>query len=165
VDSPTLYLICGLPGAGKTHLARKLERDLPALRLTPDDWITTLYGTDLTQGKLDSVRDPVETVQWSVAVDALRLGVSVVLDFGFWTRAEREEFRQRASHLGASSVVFFAGASREELWDRVSARNEDLGRNSFNVSREQLDAWWALFEPPAPDELTVRSNNFRKTPT
>ena len=39
---PTLVLICGLPGAGKTTLAKQIERDLPAVRLTPDDRMNAL---------------------------------------------------------------------------------------------------------------------------
>jgi len=39
----TLYLTCGLPGSGKTSLARILEREAPALRLTGDDWMHRLY--------------------------------------------------------------------------------------------------------------------------
>ena len=40
----TLFLICGLPGAGKTTLAKQLERERPALRLTPDEWIAPLLA-------------------------------------------------------------------------------------------------------------------------
>lgn len=40
----TLFLICGLPGAGKTTLARQLEHAQPALRLCPDEWIVGLLA-------------------------------------------------------------------------------------------------------------------------
>jgi predicted kinase len=33
----TLFLICGLPGAGKTTLAKEIELARPALRLCPDE--------------------------------------------------------------------------------------------------------------------------------
>lgn len=52
----TLHMMCGLPGAGKTTLARRLEREHRALRLTPDEWVTPLYGPELSQEALDAVR-------------------------------------------------------------------------------------------------------------
>jgi predicted kinase len=156
MEPPTLHLIVGLPGAGKTTLARRLERELPALRLTPDDWIGPLYGERLTQAQLDAVRDPVESVQWAVAARALSLGASVILDFGFWTRDERETFRERASTVGARSQVHALVVPKEELWARLDRRNADLLPGTFHVTRQQLDAWWALFEPPEYDELRVR---------
>lgn len=41
---PTLHLICGLPGSGKTTLAKQLEHDPPALRLAPDEWMARIVG-------------------------------------------------------------------------------------------------------------------------
>ncbi|HMF88378.1 MAG TPA: AAA family ATPase [Gemmatimonadaceae bacterium] len=157
MEPPTLHLIVGLPGAGKTTLARRLEGELPALRLTPDEWIGPLYGERLTQPELDAVRDPVENVQWGVAARALSLGASVVLDFGFWTRAERESFRERAATLGARSQVHGLVVAKDELWARLDRRNKDLPPHTFHITREQLDAWWALFEPPDDEELRLRS--------
>ena len=151
-----LHLIVGLPGAGKTTLARRLERELPALRLTPDDWIGTLYGEPLAPGQLDAVRDPVESVQWAVAERALTLGLHVVLDFGFWTRGEREGFRARAATLGAGSRVHPLVLPIEELWARLERRNAALPTHTFPISREQLETWWPLFEPPTADELEIR---------
>lgn len=156
MEPPTLHLIVGLPGAGKTTLAQQLERELPALRLTPDEWIGPLYGEHLTQSQLDAVRDPVEIVQWAVAARSLSLGMSVILDFGFWSRVEREGFRERAAGLGARSRVHGLILPKEELWGRLDLRNANLLPHTFHITREQLDSWWALFEPPSPDELTVR---------
>jgi predicted kinase len=152
-----LHLIVGLPGAGKTTLARKLERELPALRLTPDDWIGPLYGEPLSAVQLDAVRDPVEHVQWAVAERALALGLEVVLDFGFWTRGERESFRARAAALGAGSRVHALVLPIEELWARLERRNAALPTHTFPISRAQLESWWPLFEPPVDDELETMS--------
>jgi adenylylsulfate kinase-like enzyme len=38
IGSAIVYLIVGLPGAGKTTHAKELEISAPALRLTPDEW-------------------------------------------------------------------------------------------------------------------------------
>ncbi|HEV7902593.1 MAG TPA: ATP-binding protein [Pyrinomonadaceae bacterium] len=153
----TLILMCGLPGSGKTTRARELELERHALRLTPDEWIARLYGTGLTLPTLDWCRDPVETVQWAVAERALGLGVNVILDFGFWSRSERENFRARAAALGARSEVHFLDATRPVLLARLAARNADLPAYTFPVTETQLDMWWNLFEPPTEDELKRES--------
>ena len=153
---PTLFLMCGLPGSGKTTLAKQIERERRALRLTPDEWIVRLFGSSLTPPTLDWCRGPVEAVQWSVAERALGLGVNVILDFGFWARKEREDFRGRAAKLGAASEVHFLDVPRAVLLSRLEARNAALPPYAFRVTEAQLNSWWALFEPPDGDELQPR---------
>jgi predicted kinase len=149
---PRLILMVGLPGSGKTTLAKKIEQERPALRLTPDEWIGPLYGPDLSQEALDAVRDPVESVQWKVAERALLLGIDVVLDFGFWSRAEREDYRNRAMSLGAVSEIVFLETTLPELMSRIEERNANLPPHTFAITREQIEKWWTLFEPPDESE-------------
>jgi len=103
----TLHLMVGLPCSGKTTLARTLERTHAALRLTPDEWQIRLFGQDATDPEHDARHSLIEALQWQVAERALALGTNVILDFGFWAREEREDFRSRAKQLGASSEVHF----------------------------------------------------------
>ena len=149
----TLYLLCGLPGSGKTTLARKLEREVPALRLCPDEWMAPLFGTNISREELDSHRTPVETMQWQVAAAALKLGVNVVLENGFWARAERDDFRRKGEAVGAKVEVRYLEVPRDELWERVSRRNADLPPHTFQVTKAEFDEWWTLFEAPGSEEL------------
>jgi len=149
---PTLFLIIGLPGAGKTTLAMKLERERPALRLTPDESMTPLYG-EMDQAELDSRRTPVETMQWEIAAQSLRLGVDVILDWGFWSRSERDDFRSRAAALGARAELRYLDVPREVLAARLAARNANLPPGTFRVSEAQLDLFSNSFEPPTAEEL------------
>src|ERR1700722_18349169 len=97
----TLHLIVGLPCAGKTTLAKRIEQEQLCLRLTPDEWIQRLFASDVNRELLDAARDPMEAMLWDVAAKVLQMGGNVILDFGFWARAERDAFRQRAARLGA----------------------------------------------------------------
>ena len=42
MNEATLYLVCGLPGAGKTTRARQIVERVNAVHLNPDDWIVEL---------------------------------------------------------------------------------------------------------------------------
>ena len=146
---PTLFLICGLPGSGKTTLARQLESSHNALRLTPDEWMERVVGDGYDEAK----RAVVEAIQWEIAARVLSLGVNAILDFGFWGRSERDDFRAKASAIGARAVVRYLNVSREELWKRLSERNASLPPDTFHVDEAQLDLWSSWFQPPTADEL------------
>jgi|SRR6266404_3787152 len=146
---PTLHLICGLPGSGKTTLAKQLERDLPALRLAPDEWMARIVG----DGFDDAKRAAVEAVQWEIAARALSLGINVILENGFWTRRDRDDFRARAAAVGVAIKLHYLDVPRDELLRRLAERNATLPPDTFRVNETQLDLWSTWFEPPAPDEL------------
>src|SRR5664279_4360510 len=85
VGPATVYLIVGLPGAGKTTRAKELEISASALRLTPDEWQIVLFGDQ----NPPEMRDLVEGKLVQLGMRAAELGINVVFDFGFWGKDER----------------------------------------------------------------------------
>src|SRR5947207_2676510 len=92
----TLILTCGLPGSGKTTLARRLAAERDAQRLTKDEWVRDLGG-DLWDEQL---RIRLEGKLIELAFELLAVGRSCILDFGLWSREERDTLRLRARQLG-----------------------------------------------------------------
>jgi predicted kinase len=151
----TLHLMVGLPCSGKTTLARTLEEKYSALRLTPDEWQVRLFGQDATDPQHDARHSLIEVLQWEVAERPLALGINVILDFGFWAREEREDFRSRAKQLGASSEVHFLDVPSDELLRRLAQRNGQPGL-AFQIPKEMMESWIAFFQTPDQDELRRR---------
>lgn len=152
----TLHLMVGLPCSGKTMLAKKLERELSAIRLTPDEWHVSLFGQDAEEPEHDARHSLLEALLWKVASRALALRSNVILDFGFWAREEREDYRSRANKLGVSSEVHFLDVSDNELMRRLAIRNSQDSQVSFHISEAAMKPWIAFFERPTPDELERR---------
>jgi predicted kinase len=152
----TLHLMVGLPCSGKTTLARELEQQHAALRLTPDEWHTRLFGLDLEDFEVHNARhDLIEKMLWELGARALSLGVNIILDFGFWAREERDFFRARASDLGANCQIHFMDVPSTELLERLKLRNASLPTGTFNIPEDSLQEWMTWFQAPTPDELEL----------
>ena len=139
----------GLPAAGKTARAKKLAAEHRALRLTPDAWMIPLFGDSDAGGK----RDVLEGRLIWLALAALRLGTSVILDFGFWTRDERSALRWLAASAGASCQVVYLPVDRATQRARIAHRQAHTPQQTFAISQAEADAWRAQFEVPDGAEL------------
>lgn len=148
----TLHLMVGLPGSGKTTRAKEMEEASPAVRLTPDEWHLRLFGQDLEHPQHDMRHDAIEALLWELAERILVQGVDVILDFGFWSKSERDNFRRRAAQLGATTIVHYLPTRIEEILGRLAARN---AADAFRISDEMILKWSQMFEPPEDDELVA----------
>jgi predicted kinase len=146
--APTLFIICGLPGSGKTRLARRLEAEHEALRLTPDEWMSRIVGDGWDHQR----REQVEAVMTDLARRVLELRRDVVLDFGCWTRLERDRLRALARSTGAQPETHYCVAPPVELQRRLSERNRAPPPHTFLVTPEQVAEMYPHFEAQAPDE-------------
>jgi predicted kinase len=146
-----LILLCGLPGSGKTTLAKRLAHEIPAVRLCPDEWMADL-GIDFFD---DRTRDRLERRFWLHARDLLKLGQVVILEFGFWVRSERDEKRLAVRSLGVPVELHYLATTIDELRRRLDARNGEGERGVVPITREMLDEYTELFEAPTAHELDL----------
>lgn len=85
------------------------------------------------------------------AVDA---GRDVVVDYSFWSRAQRDDYRALGWAHGAEVEVVHLDVAPDELRRRLALRRSEHA-DDFVVPSEVLDDYLAGFEPPGPDEEDV----------
>ena len=149
-DRPLLILFCGLPGSGKTTIARQRERETGALRFSTDEWMADL-GVDL----FDPIRDSVQARLDQRWKELLERGQSVILEDGTWKRAERDRLRQVASELNAVTEIHSFDLAFDELWRRLEIRNANLEHGTAPITRELLADCLLRFEKPDGVELSL----------
>ncbi|MEU1518141.1 ATP-binding protein [Streptomyces sp. NPDC005811] len=153
---PFCVLMAGLPGSGKTTLSRALT-DRGFIRLCPDEEMYRrhgVYGVDFPRGTFPTLERPVLE---DVAVELtghLKAGHDVVVDHGFWTPDDRAKWRAIATDAGATPILIYLAASHEELWARISKRNDFHADdpNSIYFSESDLQRYRSRFFPPEADE-------------
>ena len=152
----TLYLVVGLPGAGKTTRAKQLEVSEPALRLTPDDWQRTIFSDDGPTGwrstQRSAHRDRIEAKLIEVGMRAAELRIDVVLDFGLWSRDERSALRWIARSRGIPVQIVYLPVGYDEQRRRVADRSRSEP-GQFEMSDDELRRWHGQLEVPDEEEL------------
>jgi predicted kinase len=145
---PRLVLLCGLPASGKTTLARRLAESYRAVRLNLDEWEFAL-GVDPFD---EAFQTRLEGQFWELTQRLLELGTSVILEWGFWARSERDEKRDAARRLGVAVELRFLDAPYDELVRRVVARHMAGG---IAITASHMERYRETFQPPTPDELAL----------
>jgi predicted kinase len=146
---PVLTIFCGLPGSGKTTLAREKEAGGAGVRLCTDDWQFAL-GIPFDDGDL---HERLQQRLYEHALLLLRHGVNVIYEDGLWTRAERAEKIRDARAAGARIELHLFQVPLDELERRLERRATQRVAGAHPVTPAQLAAAARIFDPPTPDEL------------
>ena len=146
-----VYLLCGLPGSGKTTYAKKIVDEQGVLSLSIDDEMIKRYGVagiDYPTEKRNEYKTSVMEIIKSKIVEDIRNGQSVVLDFGVRKKMDREYFRDLVESNGAEMQLIYLKASRALLLERLNRRADIEKGNNFIVTPDMLDERIAIFEEP-----------------
>jgi len=136
----------GFIGSGKTTRAKTLEREFSAIRLSPDEWMSVLFGSDPPASDFPRLLADLLTLFESIWIAAARSGTPVILDYGFWTRASRSRIEERLVELGLPHTWVVLDTPIEECRARNQAR-QGTAKSELNITDATFDHFIEGFEP------------------
>ncbi|MGW2375186.1 MULTISPECIES: AAA family ATPase [Kitasatospora] len=148
----TVVLMCGLPGAGKTTYAMGLVRR-GYVRLSIDEVVWQRLGQRdaglvLETEAYDRLKEEVRREQRQELVELMLAGRDVVVDYSFWSRAARDDYKALIENHGCHWELIHLKADRTTLERRLEVRNGEEGANSVTVDETLLERYLADFEEP-----------------
>jgi predicted kinase len=104
------------------------------------------------------VRRDIEDALRARLVELVRAGTDVVLDFSFWSRSMREEYRELLRPFSVVPETVYLATDRATVLSRIAARTARDG-DDFAISAELAASYFDHFEVPTAAEgpLTVIS--------
>ncbi|NQY99885.1 MAG: ATP-binding protein [Bdellovibrionales bacterium] len=154
-----VYIVGGLPGAGKSTHSKKLAKENSAIVFSTDVWMSDLFWMDSAPG---------EDVQWALertgrvenrmvktCIELNKIGTSSILDIGFVNLNWRKKTYAKLDAAGVPFEVHFLEVDRPTRWERVQKRNSEQGETfSFEVTKEMLDFMDQVYDPIEPSEMS-----------
>jgi predicted kinase len=143
-----VIFMCGPSGAGKSTYARRLE----------DEGMTRLsFDVELWRRGIAAVPPPSE-VRAEVEADLrarllehVAAGDDVVLDFSFWSRRMRDDYRALLAPAGVVPETIYLATERATVLERMRSRRGDHP-DDFVLSEDLVAEHFDHFEAPTPDE-------------
>ncbi len=150
-----IIMLCGKVCAGKSFYAENLRKERNVVVLSVDELMLSLFSERLGD-EHNSVAERCKAFLLRKAEQIAASGIDVLLDFGFWFRAERDSVRARFETLGADVKMVYIRASDERVLENAKIRNADKAKGNDNLSYEADEALLCkcneLFETPSDDE-------------
>lgn len=156
---PEVFLICGKLCSGKSTYADELRREKSAVVLSVDEITLALFGQD-AGSRLEHYVEKTKEYLYKKSLEIIDAGTNVVLDWGFWTRKERESAREFYSSRGIETVFCYIDIGPEEWQRRIKKRNAEVLEKkseaySYYVDEGLAAKFETTFEPPDRREIDI----------
>lgn len=152
-----VYLICGKLCCGKTTYSQKICDENDAVLLSVDEMTLAVFGQNCGE-KHDEYVERTEKYLLNKSLELIQKDIDVVLDWGFWTKAERLTVKEFYESRGIEYELHYIDVS-DEIWKyRLNKRNNAVlaeGTSAYYVDDNLATKFASIFEVPGEDEIDV----------
>lgn len=152
-----VFLICGKICCGKTTYANKICAENNAVLLSVDEITLALFGRHCGD-KHDEYVERTEKYLLNKSMELISKDINVVLDWGFWTKAERESAKGFYKTRNIECMLHYIDISDETWESRLHERNNAVLANKTNayyVDDNLATKFASIFEVPSEEEIDV----------
>ena len=151
-----VIMTCGKICCGKSTYARRLQAKRNAVILSIDEITLSMFPEGAGE-QHDIYADRAEQYLLSLSLQILKAGTDVILDWGLWTRVQRDRLRAFYTERGVEYEIRYLRVDRAEWERRIRERNAGRAKDpsAYYVDEGLLRKVESLFEEPSPDETDV----------
>ena len=151
LSRPTLILLYGFPGAGKTYLSRQLCDDIQAAHVQGDRIRHELFENPRYDRQENQI---VDHLLGYMTEEFLAAGISVVYDVNAMRVAQRRELRDLARKHKANVLLIWLQIDAESAYIRASKRDRRKQDDKFSITvdRATFKQMIAHMQNPTPTE-------------
>jgi len=133
-----LYIICGLPGTGKTTVARELVRMTGGVLLRTDDIRKKMFPSP---SYTPEEKQKVYETFLNEAESMISSGRDVILDATFSRKSQRDKALEIAKKAGKKSIVIEVVCDESIVAERLRRRKRDISDADYEVYRKIKQEW------------------------
>lgn len=149
---PKAHLLHGYIASGKTTYAKKLEKETGAIRFSVDEWMINFYGQNPEQDNFEEYEDNIKRQIWQLATELTKKNIDIILDFGFWTKAERKQAAEQLENSGVDTIFYSLQCGDNDMLSRAINRTESQDKNNLTIDENAFNILKQYFEPITADE-------------
>lgn len=152
---PKVLIMCGKICSGKSTYAEKLKLENKAVILSVDELTLALFENQAGE-KLDFYVEKLKEYFLKKSLDIVEAGADVILDWGFWTKKERDYAREFYDSRNISYQFYYMNVGIDEWKKRILKRNQEIKREqleAYPIDKGLLSKVEKMFEEPDRKEL------------
>ncbi|MBE5812877.1 MAG: ATP-binding protein [Clostridiales bacterium] len=153
-----IIAICGKICSGKTYYANQIKQKENAVVLSCDELTKELFNNDLGD-KHDEMAIKIQNFLMKKSIELINIGCNVILDWGFWSREEREKTTIYYKEKNINIEWHYIDADLETWKHNIEERNQRIlngeGGSDFYLDEGLMNKLISKWEEPDKSEIDI----------